>query len=157
MLRFGVQLAAVFLVTAGCSGRPSPVALSSDLKLYPPFDLVELLRWRDGGSLGFTVVDARGQRLSFSLDKRIGSSTPGRWYIGATYPTHEGAELVASAGKREHALVRILDLWLSQHFTDSERSTLAAMGWSDELGRDRLRFDAWTILHGVPAFRGRSS
>lgn len=157
MPRFAVQLAAAFVIVAGCSSGPSPVAVSSDLELYPPFELVQLHRWRDGGSLGFTVDDAKGQRLSFSLDGRIGSPTPGRWYIGAGHPTQEGAELVEVGGKREQALIRILDLWLSQHFSDSQRGALAATDWSDELPSDRLRFDAWTILRRVPAFRGKSS
>ncbi len=133
-----------------CSGNPGDsgvIRIAGDLTMKPPFELVQLSRWRDGGSLGFVFRDARAKELRFCRDGRIGSPTAGRWYLGTTHPTHQGAELVAAGSATESASVELLDRWVAQHYSPSERTTLLGEVAFDQLQKDRKRFDAWTICH----------
>ncbi|NLF32817.1 MAG: hypothetical protein GX591_18255 [Planctomycetes bacterium] len=115
------------------------------LALIPPLRLTLLERFRDGGTLGFDMT-AGAAGLRFALDGRAGSPTRGRWYLGASHPTHDGAVLLPRDGPAEQALRRILRDWLAQHFTAAQLEQLVADRWSDRGNEDRLRSDA-ALIH----------
>ena len=134
------------LLLCACQRTAGPVHVTDRITLHPPLTLVELSRWRDGGSLGFHVEDAQAQQLVFSVDYRINSTTRGRWYLGAMYPTDSGAVLLDEGGRTELALRDVLRDWVNQHYGKQEQTDIASQGWNDTFQDDRIRFDAWTIM-----------
>ena len=126
--------------------KETPIRVTDSLLLQPPLTLVELRRWKDGGSLGFAIRDATDKRLSFCIDSQIESDTVGRWYLHATHPTHEGAKLVEEKNQTEHALKSALRVWVSQHYDEAEQSKLAISEWSDKIAENETLFNAWTIM-----------
>ncbi|MFA7235443.1 MAG: hypothetical protein WC058_01150 [Phycisphaeraceae bacterium] len=150
----GIMFAWLLFVLAGC-GTPEmskaasdeSIEITSDIVMQPPLELVQLLRWRDGGSIGFQFEDVRGTKLSFTVDGHIGSPTPGRWDLGALYPTTNGtALLLESGGSSERALQRLLDRWLQERFSPAERSQLKTQYWVIRPDEDRLKSDAALII-----------
>jgi len=114
------------------------------LSLKRPVTLTEIQRWRDGGSLGFTLTDRNRKILTFCVDYRIGSKTKGSMFIGATHATHDGAQKVHIGSQTEKALLLLLKSWVDDNFTEAKQSELLERNTVD--GLTRMEFDAWTIL-----------
>lgn len=117
------------------------------LSLRRPVILTEIQRWRDGGSLGFTLTDRNRKTLTCCVDYRIGSKTNGSMFIGATHATHDGAQKVPIGSQTEKALLLLLKSWVDDHFMEGKQSELLERNTVD--GLTRIEFDAWTILHFI--------
>ncbi len=57
--------------------------------------LVEIGCDKDGGTFALRPVDASGEKLALSLDRRINPPTHGSMYHGAVYPDQAGARLAS--------------------------------------------------------------
>jgi hypothetical protein len=143
-----MRIAPIALVLAlfGCQQRTEPIRVDGAAALQPPLTLAELLVWRDGGSLGFVLRDATSTELRFCVAGPIPASIAGRWFIGATHPSHEGARIVDAGGDVERALKRALRAWVSQHYDRAEQEELVRSGWTEEIAQDKTRRGAWHVL-----------
>ncbi len=141
-----VAPAALVFVFLGCQQRVGAIRVDGSVSLQPPLTLAELLVWRDGGSLGFVLRDAAGTELRFCVAGPIPASVAGRWFIGATHPSHEGARIIDAGGGVENALRRALQVWVSQHYNQAEQDELLRSGWTPEIAQDKTRREAWHVL-----------
>jgi hypothetical protein len=80
--------------------------------------------YRDGGSIGVLLVDAKGQGLSFHVDGAFGSPTRDRLFINSSSPSHKPAELIPKGDKREKAIIQILKTILDREFSAEEQTAL---------------------------------
>ena len=141
----GVPLALVFAFF-GCQQRPEAMRVDDSVSLQPPLTLVELLVWRDGGSLGFVLRDATSTELRCCVAGPIPADIAGRWFMGATHPLHEGARIVDAEGGVEKALKQVLQVWVSQHYDQPEQDELLRSGWTQAIAQSKTRRDAWHVL-----------
>ena len=112
--------------------------------LERPITLDELHVWRDGGSLGFKLSDAKHHQLAFCVDGKIGSSTPGYFYSNVTHPDQNGGQKLDSGGAAEKTLLSYLESWLASNFTEEQRTAILQ---TKEVGkRTKLEFDAWHVV-----------
>ena len=88
---------------------------------------------RDGGSVVYVLVDARGAQSSVKFDKQIGSDTIGRMkYSDATCPE----QLVAFGSQREKALLAGFDGWLARGGSDPRGVLASALARYRDLAED---------------------
>ena len=90
-MRYAFLLAAAVVSTIQAlgtnGGEPQGVPT-----LEPPITLDELHVWRDGGSLGFKLSDAKHHQLAFCIDGRAGSSTRGYFFLNVTHANQNGGQ-----------------------------------------------------------------
>ncbi len=80
--------------------------------------------WKDGGTVGIELIDAKGKKHSFSLYSPGGAGLPEKdkpakiipnLFIGAAHPKHDGAKMVDVRGPEEMALYGVLLRIIDQH------------------------------------------
>jgi hypothetical protein len=77
--------------------------------LNPPFEVTETMLYKDGGTIGIVVRDAKGISLPLCYDQRIKVPEAERFvYVGATHPSESSAAKVTPGSATEQALLRIL-------------------------------------------------
>ncbi len=107
------------VIVFGVMHTPALIAFGQDevqidlpgktIKLYPPFEIVQTMMYKDGGTVGIVVEDSRGVSVPFCLDGRIKVPADSRHlYIGATHPGNSKAEEVPIGGKAEKTVLKIL-------------------------------------------------
>jgi len=135
---FAVGLMSV--VGPGCQEevKPNPMPVAA-ISAQPTVELVELHRWRDGGSLGFGFPHSDGQTILLALDGWL-STTPklSHWYVGATHPEHEGARIVELGSEEEFQVLQLIDGWLSQRFSSAHKQDISISPNPLATGRDDL-------------------
>lgn len=142
---YSLRILAVVLSLSVSLYASEQIRVTPDLTVHPPFELVQLGRWQDG-TLGFNVVDNGNRKLNFCLEPRDGSSASGRWYLGGMHFSHPGTTTVEKGTDTERALIRVLEVWVSQHFSEKEQEWMRNMPWSEELKHYPVDYNAWTIL-----------
>src|SRR5262249_3702022 len=86
------------------------------LKIAEPVQVSEVFYYKDGGTIGIVLTDAKGVMHSFCLDgrKEAGKST-GNLFVGATYPNRKGAKMVDARGAEESPLYGVMLRWANKH------------------------------------------
>ena len=75
----------------------------------PPFEVTETMLYKDGGTIGIVIKDAKGISLPLCYDQRIKVPGEERFvYVGATHPNESSAAKVTRGSATEQALLRIL-------------------------------------------------
>jgi len=95
-----------------------------------PIEVKEALIYRDDGTIGITVEDARGQKLSFCLDGRLKEQT--FWtlfhdtskdralYLGGLHPSDPQAQKLIKSGEIEGFILIMLQDWLKRQYPSPE-------------------------------------
>jgi len=86
------------------------------LKIAEPVKVSEVFYWKDGGSIGIEVTDAKGKKHLFCLDGRsLKENGTRNLFVGATYPSRPGATKVDYRGPEESALYGVMLRWANKH------------------------------------------
>ena len=119
-----VGLIGLALLVSGCAGpracwRDSPVL---------PVEVTYADIYRDGGTGVVVFTDARGCEYTVCRDGRMSSgSVPRCLYIGAPYPTRDGAELLdPDSGLAEGIRAALVD-WFERELTPEQQVKLRAV------------------------------
>src|SRR5437016_1017764 len=100
------------------------------LKIAEPVEVSKVYYWKDGGSIGIELTDAKKAKHLFCLDGRMlpSKDRPNdkevgtrNLFIGATYPTGKEAKKVELRGPEESALYGVMLRWANKH---PKRATL---------------------------------
>ena len=77
--------------------------------LNSPFEVAETMLYKDGGTIGIVVKDAKGISFPLCYDQRINMPEEERFvYVGATHPSESSATKVIRGSATAQALLRIL-------------------------------------------------
>ena len=126
---------AVAILDDGCAPSPSYVVLG-DARLLEPIQLEEAVTYLDGGTHGFRLLDAKGEQLLLSIDRRTrwdmteeGVVEPypipyGTLLVGVMHPGDAEGTPVAPCGAEEVGLGIFLRSWRDRG--DVNRSPLSA-------------------------------
>ena len=114
-----------------------------------PLKLVEINRWRDGGSLGFKISGAKNNQVSFCYNGQIGSADIGFLFVGGTHASQKNSRKVTSQ-KVEHALMQTINIWVNQTVKKRRQKELQKLTVINKL--NRTEFNAWTILNFLKHF-----
>ena len=125
------------------------------LKIDEPVKVSKAFYWKDGGSIGILLTDAKGKEHAFCLDGRPLPSKEHpneqgtrNLFVGATHPTKPGAKMVDVRGPEESALYSIMLRWADKHPQRAalydEKNPLDQKEFGDlwEIRRFFLRLDA---------------
>ena len=91
------------------------------LQIVEPVKVSEVFYYKDGGTIGIVLADAKGKKHAFCLDGRFlpkedpNANGPRNLFIGATHPTKAGAKKVAVGGPEESALYGVMLRWADAH------------------------------------------
>ncbi len=108
------------------SGTTNESILASVDRLTPPISVLAGVI-PDGGTVTFCITDSLTNRLFLCTDGRnaIGTNRVTRSvYVGAGYPTDEGARQLVEGGSEARLLTDILEKWLAASFSKQERARL---------------------------------
>ena len=83
------------------------------LKLVEPVEVQETFYYKDGGSIGIILRDAKGAEHKFCFDGRKPGESP--LFLDAVHPSRDGAKKVALRGPEESALYGIMLRWVKRH------------------------------------------
>ena len=70
---------------AGCIHTSPNDFVQGSIRITPPVQKTWFRTLEDGGTTGGTLADARGRTYDFYIDHRLGTKTPGAFYLKA-YP-----------------------------------------------------------------------
>ena len=133
MARIQIRLAislvlSLWLCSAGTGADPEQKPVKRDLEsvraafakkpckalaIVEPVDVKEVFHWKDGGSLGLELKDAKGTVHSFALDGRAKKSRS--LFLGVTYPSETDGMQVDIWGVEEQELYSVLLRWVNRH------------------------------------------
>lgn len=94
------------------------------LKIVEPVKIARGFGWKDGGSVGIELFDAKGVKHSFALYSPGGAGLPVEGgppkiilnlFVGAAHPGHKGATMVNVRGPEESALYGVLLRAIDSH------------------------------------------
>ena len=94
------------------------------LDIVEPIKISRGFGWKDGGTIGIELIDAKDKKHSFSLYSPGGAGLPEKdkppkvipnLFIGAAHPGHQGAKMVDVRGPEESALYGVLLRAINQH------------------------------------------
>ena len=107
------------------SARAEYAKRSADaLQIVEPVKISRALGYKDGGTVGIELTDAKDKKHSFCLYSPGGAGLPEEnkkqriilnLFIGAAYPTNPGAKMVAVRGPEESALYGVLLRAIDKH------------------------------------------
>ncbi len=128
------------------------------LKIVEPVIISNVFGWKDGGTVGLELTDAKDKKHTFCLYSPGGAGLPEKdkkpkvilnLFIGAAYPTHEGAKMVEVCGPEEAALYGVLLRAIDKH---KEKDVLFAKDIDNKLWETRKlwgthTFETHTFFH----------
>jgi hypothetical protein len=83
------------------------------LDIVEPIKVSEVFYYKDGGTIGIEITDAKDKKHLFCVDGREKGTR--NLYLGATYPTRAGAKKVDIRGPEESALYGVMLRWANKH------------------------------------------
>src|SRR5262245_62123688 len=83
------------------------------LAVVEPVEVKEVFYWKDGGSLGLELKDAKGTIHRFALDGRAKESRC--LFLGVTYPSEKSGKRIDVWGAEEQELYSVLLRWVNRH------------------------------------------
>jgi hypothetical protein len=95
-------------VRAALAKKPCKV-----LAIVEPVEVSEAFYWKDGGSIGLELKDAKGKVHRFALDGR--AKKPSCLFVGVTYPSDAAGKRVEIQGVEEQELYAVLLRWVNGH------------------------------------------
>lgn len=106
-LMYLMQLSAVI---APALAETETIALhNGSVTLDMPYEIQQTMMYKDGGTIGIVVRDAKDISLPLCYDRRINVPEEERFvYVGATHPSESSAAKVTPGSATEQALLRIL-------------------------------------------------
>jgi hypothetical protein len=113
------------------------------LKITEPVKVSDVFYYKDGGTIGIELTDAKDKKHLFCLDGRLSENPKGKGtrnlFVGATYPTRDGAKMVDIRGPEESALYGVMLRWANKH---PQRDAL----YNDKIDLTRKEFgNLWEI------------
>ncbi len=134
-------LAPIFiLLWSSCAGvKTAPESFS----IKPPIKSVELSIWRDGGSIGFFMIDATGKEWKFCVNGQANTKDIGALYYGGLHPT-EASSVKAESVKLENELLNALKSYIGDHLSQGDVEKLSNIDWQSE--RTKQEKDFWHIV-----------
>ena len=127
---WSLMLVVTFFFAALMSGRTEPAKgdpvaetrakyakqSAKVLKIVEPIKVSNVYYWKDGGSLGIELTDAKGKKHLFCLDGRnLKGSGTRNLFVGDIYPSRPGAKMVEIRGPEESALYGVMLRWADKH------------------------------------------
>jgi hypothetical protein len=102
-----IQLSVVISPT---QAETETIALhNGSVTLDAPYEIQETMMYKDGGTIGIVVRDAKGISLPLCYDQRIKVPEEERFvYVGATHPSESSAAKVIPGSATAQVLLRIL-------------------------------------------------
>lgn len=94
------------------------------LQIVEPVKISRVFYWKDGGTVGIELTDAKEKKHFFCLYSPGGAGLPKKdkkpkiipnLFIGAAYPTHQGAKMVDVRGPEESALYGVMLRAIDKH------------------------------------------
>ncbi len=92
------------------------------LNIAEPIKVSQVFYYKDGGTIGIEITDAKENKHLFCLDGRFlpTKEQPNEMgtrnlYLGATHPTKSGAKKVEVRGSEESALYGVMLRWANKH------------------------------------------
>jgi hypothetical protein len=133
MIKLQIRLAMAFLLSAwlfsaGAGTDPEQKAAKPDLQslraafaekpckalaIVEPVEVKEVFYWKDGGSIGLELKDAKGTVHQFALDGR--AKNPRCLFLGVNYPSEKTGKRVDIWGVEEQELYSVLLRWVNRH------------------------------------------
>ena len=104
-----------------------------------PCDVVDMYGYKDGGTIGGILRGADGSHIEFAWDSRLSSHllwgpTPeGFAYVGADYPTGEGAVLLKTGSSGESEFIRLLKCFVDSVFSRERQDEITASALSRDM------------------------
>ena len=83
------------------------------LGIVEPVEVKQVFYWKDGGSIGLELKDARGKVHRFALDGRAKGSR--NLFLGVTYPNEKEGKEVDVWAPEEQELYAVLLRWVNRH------------------------------------------
>lgn len=126
------------------------------LQIAEPIKISRVVTWKDGGTVGIELTDARDKKHSFSLYSASGAGLPEKdqkpnvilnLFIGATHPSHQAAKRVDVRGPEEAALYGVLLRAIDKH---TEKDAILAREIDQKLWETRALWG--TELFGTHTF-----
>ena len=115
--------------------------------------IVDVLYFRDGGTVGVILEDEKKKRTSFCFDRRLGSETPNRIYVGATHPENKGAKLVEKGSSLEETILFGLRKALDVKHSPSEQKKLLRKESAADLQGEETKI--WWILKALEQYEAK--
>ncbi len=116
-----ILLASVLFLSCKASGVKETVSINS-LQITTPLTLKEVLKMKDGGTVGVKMSDSNGNNFSFCIDGRVEVKPPRKIFFGAIHPSEEGAKELAISGQDEKNLLKILKIWRAENSNEKARN-----------------------------------
>jgi hypothetical protein len=83
------------------------------LAIVEPVEVSQAFYWKDGGSHGLELKDAKGTAHRFALDGR--DKKPRCLFVGVTYPSETNGKQIDIQGVEEQELYAVLLRWVNRH------------------------------------------
>lgn len=130
MKRLLIALAGCFLVLVGgraeeATEKKDPVAekrakyarhSAEVLKIVEPVKVTDVFYYKDGGTIGIELTDAKNKKHLFCLDGGgLDGTRPRNLHIGVSYPGRPGGKMVEWCGPEESALYGVMLRWANNH------------------------------------------
>jgi hypothetical protein len=103
----------------------------------PPFTIVEIDKYRDGGTTYAVLEDQNKKEMIVCFDRKIGSETHNRLYFGVRYPDLEGGELVAIGSALEKNILVALQESIDKNL--QQQKDLLEKQSAIELAKDEVQ------------------
>ncbi|MFH1622145.1 MAG: hypothetical protein ABIA97_03380 [Candidatus Omnitrophota bacterium] len=126
----GIMLSNGLIAYASQDDTYEIILPSGTIKLYSPLEIEDIDSYTDGGTVGVTIRDSKGNYFRFCLDGRceivlpkeefetleelnkyINEQPPKPYhiYVGADHPNRPGAQKIPIGGKEEKSIINILE------------------------------------------------
>jgi hypothetical protein len=132
-MKFVTCIAALFIATNAAFAGES---LNNPRLLLPPLKLTRAEYYMDGGSLGGTLTDCRGNYLDFFFDRSLDKENAGKIFIG--FRSGHGRESMEAnyLGWTKEDLFQMIEMAIRQQFVwDAAANDLRAKNEDDVISK----------------------
>ena len=136
---------------------------SGEIQRYASITVTDVLYYTDGGTTGIIIKDQNGKVLKLCLDGRmqiqeilpgaVVKPKPYHIYVGATYPTDQGAQSVSIGGKEEKTILSILQAWVNGQSPFEKQEKLMNAKTVQGLSENELK--EYRILNVIKTLKNR--
>lgn len=86
--------------------------------LKRPIEILDVVMYKDGGTISVTFAGPEGEELSFYQDGRVGSPTAGGMFLSAPTINNDNKSKVPVSSTFENLILDILKEWLAQDINE---------------------------------------
>lgn len=125
----GLLVMSMIQVNGAMAGRCNDaihiVLPNETVALYPPFEIVSTVMFRDGGTIRIVVKDSTTKCVPFCLDGRTKRPSEERQlFIGAPHPSDSKAHALPIGASAERSILRVLKTATAATASPSVRTDL---------------------------------